>query len=108
MTLHQSDQLPIHLDAYYGISEEPTLAKFNKIPEARAPKPTRTSGRLNARMREYEDYLKSLKSGEVAQVTPDAGESARGIALRIGRAARRLGHQAESWIVDGTVYAKIS
>ncbi len=83
------------------------MAKFNKIPEAKAPKPARASGRLTMRMREYEDFLRSVKSGEVAEVVPETGETARSIALRLGRAARRIGRQAETWVNDGKVYARL-
>lgn len=84
------------------------MAKFNRIPEAKAPRPLRQSGRLAMRMRQYEEFVGGLKSGDVGEVTPDSGETPRGIALRIGRAARRVGRSADTWIVNGVVYTKIS
>jgi len=82
------------------------LAKFTKIALKDAPSPTRQSGRLNARMKEYEDHVRSLKSGEAGKLTPDSAETARGVALRISRAAKRASVNLQTWIVDGTVYFK--
>jgi hypothetical protein len=84
------------------------MAKFKKIPAAQAPRPARQSGRLAMRMRQYEDHIGSVKSGEVGQLDPEEGETARGIALRVGRAARRMNKTANTWMVDGTVYFTVS
>ena len=84
------------------------MAKFSKIPEAQAPRPIHQSGRLALRMREYEDYVASIKSGEVGKLVAEAGETARGIALRIGRASRRVNKIADTWMVDGVVYFRLS
>jgi hypothetical protein len=84
------------------------MAKFKKIPAAQAPKPPRQSGRLANRMRQYEDHVASLKDGEVGMLEPEDGETARGIALRVGRAARRVNKSANTWMVDGKVYFTIS
>ena len=67
------------------------MATFSKVKAADAPKPAKQTGRLAARMREYETYVTDLKAGEVGKLVPDKDESARGIALRIGRAATRAG-----------------
>lgn len=83
------------------------MASFSVIDEKAAPKPLKQSGRLAMRMREYEGYVKDVPAGKVGQLTPGRDESARGIALRIGRAARRLDKIAETWVVDGVVYFKV-
>ncbi len=83
------------------------MAKFSKIPEAQAPRPIRQSGRLALRMRQYEEHIGSLKAGEVGKLVPESGETVRGIALRVGRAARRMNKAADTWMVDGAVYFKI-
>ena len=45
------------------------------------PAAPKTSGRLSARMREYDKYIDGLKSNEGGRLMPDDGETARGIAL---------------------------
>ncbi len=84
------------------------MAKFAKIQRKDAPSPARQSGRLNARMREYEDHVRSLKSGEAGRLTPESGETARGIALRVSRAAKRASLNVHTWIVDGVVYFEVA
>ena len=55
------------------------------------------------RMREYAGHIGSLKAGQVGKLVPEEGETVRGLALRIGRAApRRLNRVAETWVVDET------
>ncbi|HEX6030745.1 MAG TPA: hypothetical protein VFY90_04880, partial [Tepidiformaceae bacterium] len=62
------------------------MAEFTVVKEADAPRPARQTGRLAARMREYERYIESVKSGQVGKLAPSRGESARGVALRVSRA----------------------
>ncbi len=83
------------------------MAEFTLVSEADAPRPARQSGRLTARMREYERYVEGVKGGKVGKLVPSRGETARGLALRIGRAARRVHKQSNTWIVDDVVYFKI-
>jgi len=59
-------------------------------------------------MREYEKYVESVPAGKVGKLTPSRGETARGIALRISRAAKRAGKTSNTWVVDGTVYFSLS
>jgi hypothetical protein len=59
-------------------------------------------------MREYEKFVEAVGSGKVGKLVPARGETARGIALRISRAAKRGGKATETWVVDGTVYFKVS
>ena len=80
------------------------MAKFTKIPRKDAPSPARQSGRLNVRMKEYEDHVRSLKSGEAGRFIPETGETARGIALRVSRAAKRVDMVVHTWIAEGNVY----
>jgi hypothetical protein len=84
------------------------MAEFTTVSEAEAPRPSRQTGRLAARMREYEKYVASVPNGKVGKLLPSKGETPRGIALRIGRAARRTNKMANTWVVDGTVYFTIS
>jgi hypothetical protein len=84
------------------------MAQFTVIPEAQAPRPMKQSGRLVQRMREYEQYIGSVKKGQVGQLTPAVNETARGIALRISRAGKRAGKAVRTWVVDGSVYFSVS
>jgi hypothetical protein len=84
------------------------MAEFTVIKDSDAPRPARQTGRLAARMREYEKYIDAVPSGKVGRLTPSRGETARGIALRISRAAKRQGKISNTWVVDGTVYFSLS
>jgi len=55
-------------------------------------------------MAEYESYVAGVRRGQVGRLSPGQGESARGIALRISRAARRSGKEVQTWTTDGVVY----
>jgi len=59
-------------------------------------------------MREYEKFVDAVGNGKVGRLVPNKGETARGIALRISRAAKRMGKSTETWVVDGAVYFKAS
>ena len=84
------------------------MAEFSVIKEADAPRPARQTGRLAARMREYEKYVDSVPSGRVGKLTPSRGETPRGVALRVSRAAKRSGKAITTWVVDGVVYFNIA
>ncbi len=84
------------------------MVKFSTIKASAAPGPMRQTGRLTARMRQYEDYVNSVKSDEAGKLTPEEGETARGLALRISRAAKRVGKTADTWVRDGSVYFVVS
>lgn len=83
------------------------MAKFSKMPASQAPAPSKQTGRLAARMREYENYVKSVGADEVGQLVPEEGESPRGLVLRLARAAKRLNLNVETWIDDGKVYFRV-
>jgi len=55
-------------------------------------------------MREYEDYLGTLTEHDVGCLVPGAGETTRGLQLRIRRAGTRSNRPVRAWIVDGSVY----
>lgn len=80
------------------------MAKFTKMSREKAPNPVRQTGRLKARMHEYEDYVAGVKKGDAGRLEPEGGETPRGIALRISRAAKRMGVSIRTWVVDGAVY----
>jgi hypothetical protein len=84
------------------------MAEFAVVKESDAPRPVRQTGRLAARMREYEKYIEQVGNGKAGKLTPSKGESARGIALRVSRAAKRINRSANTWVADGSVYFTIS
>lgn len=84
------------------------MAEFSVVKEAEAPRPTRQTGRLAARMREYEKYVESVGTGKVGKLVPSKGESARGVALRVSRAGKRGGKSVSTWVVDDVVYFQVS
>jgi hypothetical protein len=59
-------------------------------------------------MAEYETYVGGVRRGQVGRLAPGPAESARGIALRISRAARRSGKEVQTWTSDGVVYFSVS
>ena len=84
------------------------MVKFTTIKASAAPGPMRQTGRLTARMRQYEDYVNSVKSDEAGRLTPEESETTRGLALRVSRAAKRIGKTADTWVRDGSVYFVVS
>ncbi|MGE5596507.1 MAG: hypothetical protein ACM3S1_10800 [Hyphomicrobiales bacterium] len=80
------------------------MAEFTVIKETEAPRPARQTGRLAARMREYEKYLDSVSPGKAGKLVPAKGESPRGVALRVSRAAKRSNRTVNTWVSDGIVY----
>ena len=82
------------------------MAVFSVIEGSEAPAASRTSGRLAARMSEYESFVASVKKGQVGKLSPTAGEGARSLVLRISRAGTRVGKPVDAWAVDGVVYFK--
>lgn len=83
------------------------MAEFTIIKESDAPRPTRQSGRLASRMREYEKYADAVPAGKVGKLVPSRGETARGLSLRISRAAKRTHKSINTWMLDDVVYFSI-
>ena len=83
------------------------MATFTVIDAAQAPQPVRQSGRLRARMVEYESFVGVVKKGHVGKLSPSTGETVRGVALRISRAGKRLGRSVDVWVEDGAVFFKV-
>jgi hypothetical protein len=84
------------------------MATLSMIDASQAPQQRRQRGRLAARMAEYEGFVNGVKKGQVGKLSPSAGETARGLAVRISRAGKRLGKAMDAWVVDGAVYFKSS
>lgn len=84
------------------------MVRFEIISPSSAPNPMTVSGRLLARMREYDSYVASTSDGEVGRLMPGAGDSTHGLELRVARAAKRNRKSAETWAVDGIVYFRVT
>ena len=57
-------------------------------------------------MRESSAILDQLKKGSVAAITPDDGQTVRGIKASMSRAAKRQGLKVSVYEVDGVVYVR--
>ncbi len=84
------------------------MAEFSVIKDTEAPRPARQTGRLAARMREYEHYVQQVKQGQAGKLVPAKGETPRAIAMRVSRAAKRIGKSANTWVKDGVVYFTVT
>lgn len=84
------------------------MAEFTVIKESDAPRPTRQTGRLAARMREYEKFVDGVPAGRIGKLVPSRGETPRGVALRVSRAGKRMNKSINTWVVDDTVYFSVS
>ncbi|MBI2765002.1 MAG: hypothetical protein HYX53_03725 [Chloroflexi bacterium] len=80
------------------------MAKFTVIKRSDMPETRKQGGRLGARMKEYDRYILGLKGDEAGKLVPSESETARGIALRISRAAKRNGKSVDVRTVDGAIY----
>lgn len=78
------------------------------IKESEAPRPSRQTGRLAARMREYEKFVEGVPAGKVGKLVPSRGETPRGVALRVSRAAKRMNKTISTWVVDDMVYFSVA
>ena len=82
-----------------------SMAEFTTIDIDKAPRPPQLRNtRLAERMMEFDSYVAQVKGKNVGRLTPSEGESARGIALRVSRAAKRNGRSVQVWTVDDIVY----
>ena len=81
------------------------MAQFAVIDQSRAPaQPPPHATSYAEQMRQYEGYVRGLKKGQAGRLTPVAPETTRGLVVRVGRAAKRLGTDVETWTADGAVY----
>ena len=80
------------------------MVQFDKDRESNYPRPLKQTARPSVRMRQYEDFVKEVAPEEAGKLTPEEGETTRSLAMRVSRAARRVGKTAETWTRDGVVY----
>jgi hypothetical protein len=80
------------------------MPTFEVLSAKDAPERPRRPGASAQRQREYEAYVTGLGKGRVGRLQPGKDETPRAVAVRVSRAARRLGREVETWVVDGAVY----
>ena len=85
------------------------MAIFERIPAGTAPaRPaTTTPSAVQNRMRQFESYASEVAAGEVGVLEPEHAETTRSLAMRMSRAATRLGREIETWSADGKLYFKV-
>ncbi len=85
------------------------MATLTVIDESNAPKKPSPGAAASAlRQAQYDSYVKAVKKGQVGKLVPQGAETARGLAVRVSRAAKRTDKSAETWTVDGVVYFRIT
>ena len=68
------------------------------------PAPAKTTKGMD----ESAAILAQLGKGKVAAITPDDGQTMRGLKASMSRAANRQGTKITAWDVDGTLYIKLA
>ena len=80
------------------------MVQFAKNRAVNYPGPLKQTGRPSVRMRQYEDFVNAVGPDEAGKLTPEGDETTRNLAMRVSRAARRVGKTANTWTRDGVVY----
>ena len=80
------------------------MVQFAKDRTTNYPGPLKQIGRAAVRMRQYEDFVNQVGPDEAGKLTPEGDETTRNLAMRVSRAARRVGKKADTWTRDGVVY----
>lgn len=84
------------------------MVQFSTVKASAAPSPLKQTGRPNVRMRQYEDFVNAVGADEAGKLMPEEGETTRSLAMRVSRAARRVGKTATTWTRDDAVYFIVS
>jgi len=84
------------------------MVQFSTVKASAAPSPMQQTGRASVRMRQYEDFVNAVGSDEAGKLTPEEGETTRSLAMRVSRAAKRVGKTANTWTRDNAVYFIVS
>lgn len=80
------------------------MVTFQKIKKDSMPPSRPRAYTSTARQREYEGYILALKAGEAGKLEPEDGETTRGLAVRLTRAASRLGKAVDVRAAEDAVY----
>ncbi len=84
------------------------MVQFSTIKSSVAPRPIKQTGRPSVRMRQYEDYVNAVGPDEAGKLTPEEDETTRSLAMRVSRAAKRVGKTTNTWTRDDAVYFTVS
>ena len=76
------------------------VRKANEVPS-----PSRVSRAVRQRQETYENFIREIE-GNVGELDLAPGEVARGVKVRLRRAATSLGTQIDIWDTNGKVYFK--
>ena len=92
---------------------KPDMAQIKILDLDQAPEPDQVRGSRKNRDRKvaYEQFIQTLPEGKVGELTVDAGETVRAVALRLHRAALRLDVGIAAWTVSAdpdTVYFRVT
>ncbi len=79
--------------------------RYEIIDEKDAPKPPKA---VSKSAREVLELINSLKPGKVARVSPQEGQTVRGVKTSISRVASNNQKKIEVWSIDETVYIKLA
>ena len=83
------------------------MATFSTIDAGKAPANVRPTAKGHESMAKYDAFLRAVKKGQVGKLRPAAGESPRGLMVRVRRAAKRVGKSVDVWTASDAVYFKI-
>ncbi len=84
------------------------MVQFAKDRTVNYPGPLKQTARPSVRMRQYEDFVNAVGPDEAGRLVPEEGETTRNLAMRVSRAASRVGKTANTWTRDGVVYFTVS
>lgn len=84
------------------------MVQFSTVKASAAPSPIKQTGRPSVSMRQYEDFVNAVGADEAGKLTPEEGETTRSLAMRVARAAKRVGKTADTWTRDDAVYFIVS
>ena len=82
------------------------MVQFSTVKASAAPMRINQTG--SVRMRQYEDFVNDVGPDEAGKLTPEGDETTRSLAMRVSRAAKRVGKTANTWTRDGAVYFIVS
>lgn len=77
------------------------MTKIEFISASEAPAPPKKQSKF---AQELLDALNSVKKDQVIKLTPDEGQSVRGLRTGIGRVAKGAGIKYTAWSDDNAVY----
>lgn len=78
----------------------PTVEYIKESEAPQAPKP------MSKKAQDVLDVISGIKAGQVAKITPDEGQSLRGLKVSYGRVASNRGIKIQTWDDGQYLYVK--